>query len=68
MTATESWVSAQLLNGPRNRFELVAIPDSPLERDTSYRILKAMEQKRLIRSGIENVKASHRMYSLYPLP
>ncbi len=68
MTATESWVSAQLLNGARNRFELVALPDSPLERDTSYRVLKAMETKRLIESRIENSTASHRMYSLLPLP
>ena len=64
MTATESWVSAQLLNGARNRFELVAIPDSPLERDTSYRVLRDMEQMGLIESRIEFGSSSHRLYRL----
>lgn len=63
-TATEAWVTARLINGPKNRFELMALPNSPLERKTSFYVLRDMEDKGLITSRLRTGGDSHRWYSL----
>lgn len=63
-TATEAWVTMKLLNGPKNRFELQQMEDSPLEPRTSFYVLRDMEEKGLITSRIEFASSAHREYRL----
>jgi hypothetical protein len=63
MSETEQFVIDQLeIHQRMNRFDLMSAKGSPLERKTSFYVLRDMEDKGLITSRLEAGHSSHRWY------
>ena len=65
MTETEQFVVTRLERHEKlNRFQLMAMMDSPLIPKTSFYVLRDMEDKGLITSRLEGGHSSHRWYRM----